>query len=550
MPKNSRFLGTALLTALLTACGTQQEGQPAAVPGSVEALAPLLGADQANAIPGEYIVVFREGHLGAALSAQSVGGLVQSLALDPQAVTVNTVYTEALSGFAAKLSASALAQLRADPRIKYVAQNALSHTSAVQSSAGWDLDRLDQRNLPLNSSYTYSTTASNVTAYILDSGILTTHPDFGGRATWGVNVAKNDPRVDDSKDYDCSGHGTHVAGSVGSSTYGVAKGIKLVAVKMSNCEGDSSAQTIIDGLNWIIKNKTGPAVVNLSSNFGDPSTWKGSVEQVVDDAVNNAVSKGLVVVVSAGNWNLDACTTTPASASGAIAVGATTPTDRRPDATDWLYRNGDANKPLGSNYGRCVSLFAPGHDVLSTYTNGLSGAATSATTAKDQGTSMASPHVAGAAALILAANPTFTPAQVKAALLANATSGKVSNLPSGSNTPNLLLYTGSTTTTPAPTPITTVYSGTLANKASSYQPTTPGYFDFAGGPLKGVLVGPSGTDFDLFLEQLSGTTWNQKYAADSTSNTETISQTLPAGRYRWRAYAYSVGGKFTLTETR
>ncbi len=378
-------------------------------------LAPLVEVKPENAIPGQYIVVLSEGSLGSDLSAQSAGGLIQALGLNPQGITMQHIYGQALQGFAAQLSAENLHTLRADPRVKYVEQDQVMRANATQSGATWGLDRLDQRALPLDSSYTYNTNVSNVTSYIIDTGILTTHNDFGGRAVWGSN------QTGDGRNTDCNGHGTHVAGTVGGNSYGVAKGTRLVAVKVLGCDGSGSNSGVIAGINWAASNRSGPAVANMSLG--------GGASQATDDAISGAVNRGLTMVVAAGNENQDACNVSPARAPLAITVGATTRTDARSSF---------------SNYGSCVDISAPGTDITSAwYTSNTA-------TNTISGTSMATPHVTGGAALVLGANPSYTPAQVASALNANATTNRLSGL---NGSPNRLLYTlAGTDTTPAPTP--------------------------------------------------------------------------------------------------
>ncbi|WP_272976255.1 S8 family peptidase [Deinococcus geothermalis] len=513
---NSRLaLGLLGLTLLLAACG-QQANTPAdtaqaSTPDRSSHTAPLLGTSNPEAIPGQYIVVFSDGALGANLGAQDAGSLIRTLGLDPQGISVQHIYTQALSGFAAKLSAQNLAKLQADRRVKYIEQDATVHATATQSGATWGLDRIDQRNLPLDGNYSYSTTASNVTAYIIDTGINTAHTDFGGRAVWGTNT------TGDGNNSDCQGHGTHVAGTVGSSTWGVAKGVKLVAVKVLGCDGSGTNSGVIAGVNWAVSNKSGPAVANMSLG--------GGVSQALDDAVNNAASKNLVMAVAGGNDNVDACTSSPARAANAITVGATDRNDARASF---------------SNYGSCLDLFAPGVNITSTWI----GSTTATNTIS--GTSMATPHVTGAAALILAANPSYTTAQVTSALLNNATTGKVTS--AGSGSPNRLLYTGSGSTPPAPGTSTT-YSGSVSQGSSSWKPSTSG-FSYAGGTLRGTLSGPSGTDFDLYLQKYNGSSWVDVAASEGSSSSESINYVAGSGTYRWEVYAYSGSGSYTLVETK
>ncbi|SMB93592.1 S8 family peptidase [Deinococcus hopiensis] len=517
---NSRLaFGTLALTLFLASCGQQAPSattpaeQASAPVRSNARTAPLLGTENPEAIPGQYIVVFSDGAAPANLSAQDAGGLITALGLDPQGVTVQHVYTQALSGFAAKLSAQNLQTLRSDKRVKYIEQDGRMHTLATQSGATWGLDRIDQRDLPLNSTYNYSTTASNVTAYIIDTGIRTTHGEFGGRAVWGTN------QTGDGQNTDCNGHGTHVSGTVGGSTYGVAKGVKLVAVKVLGCDGSGTNSGVIAGINWAASNRSGPAVANMSLG--------GTASQATDDAVTGAVNKGLVMAVAAGNDNKDACTSSPARAAAAITVGATDRNDVR---------------STFSNYGTCVDIFAPGTNITSSWNTG------DTATNTISGTSMATPHTAGGAALVLAANPSYTPSQVASALINNASTGKISSVGTGS--PNRLLFTGSGSTTPTPTPGTTTnYTGSVSQGTSSYKPGTGG-FSYAGGTLKGTLSGPSGTDFDLYLQKYNGSSWVDVAASEGGTSSEAINYAAGSGTYRWEVYAYSGGGSYTLTETK
>ena len=536
-------VGLLALTLTLAACSNQSSTPSAVQQGGGGALgadvasdrarseAPLLGLNKPEAIDGQYIVVFSDGAkdnlsaqgislggLSAGLSAQSTGGLVRALGLDPQGIQVQQVYSQALSGFAATLSAQNLSKLQTNPNVKYIERDGVMHANATQSNATWGLDRIDQRNLPLNGTYNYDTTASNVTAYIIDTGINTTHTNFGGRASFGTNTTK------DGKNVDCAGHGTHVAGTVGSATYGVAKGVKLVAVKVLGCDGSGSNSGVIAGINWAVGNKSGAAVANMSLG--------GGFSQATNDAVNNAAAKNLVMVVAGGNETQNACNVSPASAASAITVGATTNTDARSSF---------------SNFGSCLDIFAPGSNITSTWI----GSNTATNTIS--GTSMATPHVVGAVALLLSASPSASTASVTNTLVSNATPNKVSDAKTGS--PNKLLFTGATggTTPPpvnpppvTPTPGTTTYTGTVSNKRSVFGSG----FNYAGGTIKGVLAGPSGTDFDLFLQKLNGSTWVDVAASEGSSSNESLSYNAGSGTYRWEVYSYAGSGSFTLTETK
>ncbi|GGR95569.1 S8 family peptidase [Deinococcus sedimenti] len=509
MNARTTTLGTLALTLLLAACGSQQTAPTTDVADRGQTSAPLLGTTNPEAIPGQYIVVFSDG-AAADLSSQSASGLISSLGLDAQGVQVQQVYSAALNGFAAKLSSQNLAKLQGDKRVKYIEQDAMMHMTATQTGATWGLDRIDQRNLPLDGSYTYNSTASGVKVYIIDTGINTAHTNFGGRAIWGTNT------TGDGNNSDCQGHGTHVAGTVGSSTWGVAKGASLIAVKVLDCQGSGTNSGVIAGVNWAVTNKgSATAVANMSLG--------GGFSQAVNDAVNSAAGKNLIMAVAAGNENQNACNVSPASAASAITVGSTTNTDARSSF---------------SNFGTCVDLFAPGSNITSTWI----GSTTATNTIS--GTSMASPHVAGAAALLVAAGNT-TNSAVTSAMINNATPNKVTS--AGTGSPNRLLFTGTGTVTPPPAG--TTYTGTVSTGTNSYQPGTAG-FSYAGGTLKGNLSGPSGTDFDLYLQKLSSGSWTTVARAEGSTSTEAITYTATSGTYRWRVYGYSGSGTYSLVETK
>lgn len=516
----NRVTSAALLalTLALASCSSntpQDSSLPMPDQNNTVQSAPIYGHSE----NGQYIVVFRKSATlqGQSINKLSAGQMVQALGLERQGVQVQAVYTDVLDGFAAKLSASNVQKLASDPRVAYLQAVQTYHAIDTQSNPpSWGLDRIDQRDLPLSSSFTYSTSGTGVTAYILDTGLNTTHVAFGGRASIGYDVIN-----DGQNGRDCQGHGTHVAGTIGSSSYGVAKNVKLVAVRVLGCDGTGSNQGIIQAINWVAQNAQKPAVVNMS--LGPRSR---SVDQAMDDAINSAIGKGITFVLAAGNSNDDACYYSPARTPAAITVASSTRTDARSSF---------------SNYGSCVDIFAPGSDITSTWI----GSTTATNTIS--GTSMASPHTAGAAALVLSANPTFTPQQVRDTLVNTATLNKITD-PKGS--PNRLLFVGQGTTPPPTTdPCSgtgcTKYTGSLSSGQSVYQPNGT-YFNYAGGTLRGWLKGPSGSDFDLVLYKWNGSAWQVVSRAETSSSDESITYNAGSGYYTWEIVAYSGSGSYSF----
>jgi len=382
--------GAVALCAVLAACA-DQGSEPAVSNRSVAA--PLYSAG--NAIDGSYIVVLNDDANPRSVAA--VAG-----------VNPHFVYTAALNGFSAELNAGQVNALSHNPNVAYIEEDGVATASTTQSGATWGIDRLDQRALPLSGTYTYNNTGSGVTAYIIDTGILFSHSEFGGRAVSGYDAVTSGGTAQD-----CNGHGTHVAGTVGGSTYGVAKSVKLVAVRVLDCTGSGSWSGVIAGMDWVAANHASPAVANMSLG--------GGASTAVDDAARRMIASGVTTAIAAGNGNQggrgqNACNYSPARVAEAITVGATDKTDTK---TAW------------SNYGSCVDIFAPGLSITSSwYTSNTA-------TNTISGTSMATPHVVGVAALYLQSNPGASPATVAAALDANATKGVVK---SSNTTKNQLLF--------------------------------------------------------------------------------------------------------------
>jgi subtilisin family serine protease len=355
----------------------------------------VLGTAEANVVKDSYIVVLKD----TAKNTDS-GDLAQRYS-----GTVDRVYAQNLSGFSVHLDAKHARQLAANGAVAFVEQDKTVHTEAVQQNPpSWGLDRIDQRNLPLDNSYTYATTAANVNVYVLDTGIRATHQTFGGRVHQGYDFVDNDTNADDGY-----GHGTHVAGTIAGSQYGVAKGAQLYPVRVLGSDGSGTISGVIAGVNWITSNAKKPAVANASLG--------GGASTALDTAVRNSISSGVTWAVAAGNSNANASTSSPARVAEAITVAAADRTDARASF---------------SNYGAGVDLFAPGVGITSAWNS------SDTATLTGDGTSFASPHVAGAAALYLATHPTATAAQVSQALVAAATPNLVRN--PGSGTPNRTLY--------------------------------------------------------------------------------------------------------------
>jgi subtilisin family serine protease len=397
-PSSGRFLAVSVLVVAATTAATVTPAMAAPATGQIR----LAGT--ADAVAGSYIVVLKDSAVASkANRVAAVGDKSSSLARGYGA-EVRRTFGAALNGFEAGMSEAAAKRLAADPSVAYVEQNQRVSLLATQTGATWGIDRIDQANLPLSTTYTYNTTASNVTAYIIDTGIKYTHSDFGGRATYGYDAVG-------SGGVDCNGHGTHVAGTVGGTTYGVAKAVRLVGVRVLNCSGSGTNAGVIAGVNWVTQNARKPAVANMSLG--------GGVSTALDNAVASSISSGVTYALAAGNSSANACNSSPSRVSSAITVGATTRTDARASY---------------SNYGTCLDIFAPGSAITSAWYTSNSA------TNSISGTSMAAPHVAGAAALVLATNTGFTPAQVRDNLVNRATPNKVTS--PGTGSPNRLLFVG------------------------------------------------------------------------------------------------------------
>lgn len=358
----------------------------------------ILHAGSADAVPGSYIVTLKK--TAGFKSTSSQGKAL----ISGYGGTVKRTFKSALNGYAAKLTVAQAKRLAANPSVAYVEQDQVVHADATQSSAPWGLDRIDQASLPLSGTYTYPDTAgSGVTAYVIDTGVRITHSQISGRASYGYDFIDGDSTAQDG-----NGHGTHVATTIAGTTYGVAKAAKIVAVRVLNNSGSGTTAGVVSGIEWVTTNHTSPAVANMSLG--------GSASTALDTAVANSIASGVTYAVAAGNSAALASAYSPARVATAITVGATTSADA---------------KASYSNYGSTVDIFAPGSSILAGYNT------SDTATATLSGTSMASPHVAGAAAVYLAGHTSATPAAVASALVAGAASGKLTSVGTGS--PNLLL---------------------------------------------------------------------------------------------------------------
>lgn len=393
--KQRRLLALAagVVLALTAAPAAAQQAPQRDASGA----APLYGADDPEAIDGRWIVVFDERASDDEVARERRSSRARG-------AKVHHEYDAALRGYAATMTDEEVERLRQDPRVAYIeADQTVSVAQTSQSPATWGLDRIDQRSLPLNGTYTYDRTGAGVNAYIIDTGIRASHTQFGGRIVGGA-TAISDGRGSD----DCNGHGTHVAGTVGGSTHGVAKQVTLVPVRVLGCTGNGSLSGVIAGVDWVTRTHSKPAVANMSLG--------GGVATSLDDAVRNSVAAGVTYVVAAGNSNANACNGSPARVSQALTVGASTSTDMRSSFSNW---------------GSCVDILAPGSSITApwhtsnTATNTISG------------TSMAAPHVAGVAALLLQGSPSASPASIHATIVNNATTGVLGDL---RGSPNRLVY--------------------------------------------------------------------------------------------------------------
>ncbi len=458
------------------------------------------GAAAGDVIPGRYIVRFASNtSVGIAASTLSVG--------------VRAVFTNAIDGFVADLSEDDLASLRDNPNVIGIEPDTVVavNTDVVspQQSATWGLDRIDQRGLPLNGQYNFSATGQGVTSYIVDTGVLASHAQFESRVTNGFTSI-----VDGKGTTDCHGHGTHVAGTVAGSTYGVAKDVSIVPVRVLSCSGSGTTSGVIAGIDWMVGHHAAgiPAVANLSIGGGFSSS--------LNSAVDRAVADGISMVVAAGNSNANACSYSPSSAPSAITVAASNLMDSRASFSNW---------------GTCVDLFAPGQSITS------AGISSNTAIASMSGTSMAAPHVAGVVALYLQQNPTSSPAVVASAINNAATRGVITS--AGSGTPNRIAYSVSFVAAPNSAPAApSSLAGVGFNQSVRLTWTAPG---FNGGEAITDYV----VEYATTAAGSNTPTWTTFVDGVSVTTSATVTGLTNATQYQFRVSAVNVIGRGAASAT-
>ena len=447
-----------------------------------------------------YVVTFRAGSVpdDEAGEARSKGWRVRD------------VFRHAVSGMAVELTADEAATLAADPNVATIEPDITMQATVDQSGAEWGLDRIDQQSLPLSGTYSYPASAgAGVKVYVVDTGVRSTHTELAGRVAPGFSVI-----ADGNGTEDCNGHGTHVAGTIAGTTFGVAKAATIVPIRVFDCFGSGTLSAVVAGLDWVLTfNNGAPAVVNMSLG--------GAISPTVDAAVQKVIAAGVPVVVAAGNSNVDACGTSPGRVAGAITVGATTSTDSRASY---------------SNFGSCVDIFAPGDLVTS------AGYFSDTSTTIKSGTSMATPHVAGAVALLKSVQPSLTPAAAASALATNATPGVVTN--AGTGSPNRLLFastntgTGGTTVTPPPPPPPTATLPGAFNKTSPSNGATGQRTSLS---LKWALSSGA-TSYQVCIDTVNNNACDTTWTSLGNVQSYTASGLLSKRTYYWQVRAVNTGG--------
>ncbi len=474
----------------------------------------VKGVGSPNAIPYRYIVVFKDQATMSASGVQISVATIASQMGNKYGASVERTYQHAIKGAAVTMDLKQAQAMAQDPSVAYVEQDQRISVVATQTNATWGIDRIDQTNLPLSKTYTYPS-STGVHAYVIDTGLRSTHTEFTGRVGNGFDAIK-----DGNGTNDCQGHGTHVAGTVGGKTWGVAKEVTLHAVRVLGCDGSGTNSGVIAGMDWVVANHVKPAVANMSLG--------GGASQATDDAIARMTNAGVVTVVAAGNDSANACNYSPARAASAITVGSTTNTDARSSF---------------SNYGTCVDVYGPGSNITSASRTSDTGSTSLS------GTSMASPHVAGIAALYLSKNPSATVSQVTSAILTNALNGKITGISSGVNKfVNIEFLNGGVIVDPA----ITLTSGTpvsvaLAKSASkTYKIVVPTgktsvTFKMSGGTGDGDLYAKVGS---------APTTTSYTKKSDGSTNAETITFSAPAaGTYYLLVNAYTAVSGASLVAT-
>jgi len=459
----------------------------------------------------QYIVVFKKGAVRAASSAPTV-----------KLGKAKFKFNKVLQGGVYHLEDHEVEALRNDPGVAYVEKDQIVSVRAVQNDPEWGLDRIDQANLPLNGKYQHDNGGVAVNVYVIDTGVLASHSEFGGRARSGYDLIDKD-----ADSTDCDGHGTHVAGTIGSDLYGVAKNVNIFGVRVLNCRGSGTFSSVIAGIEWVAANHSKPAVANMSLG--------GLASAAVDEAVNAAIQAGVTFVVAAGNDNSDACGSSPARVPAAITVGASDPSDARASF---------------SNFGSCVDIFAPGKDIRSL------GIVNNLSTDIMSGTSMAAPHVAGIAALYLSRHPNAAPAEVAAAVAGGAVAGKITN--AGSGSPNLLANSlfqgGGQPVEPQPQPIgNELRNGEPVNGLAGSKGEEK-FFEIVPNGARRVTVSISGGTGDADLYVRNGnkpTPTSYSCRPYKSGNNETCNVNVPNGTAKvhvmLRAYSNFAGVKLSAS---